>query len=241
MPIHLPAALKRPFWRILWEVRGQRKDLMASGGLALLEVSYLDRAVAHVVETLRPDPARDTVLDIGCGVGYAMRSLAPRSRHVSGCDASSALVARAREAMQDVPNAEVFQAEAARIPKPDGSYSRIVCYGVAHYFPSRAYLLDVLREVRRLLTADGLAMIGDVSERGKYDFDIADQMGPVRRAVYKASTVVIDTVLQTRFSRAEFAELATAAGLDAEIRDQPADLAFHQSRFDVILRPHRDA
>src|SRR6185436_4761729 len=123
----------------------------------------------------------------------------PRALAVTGVDMSSTLVARAKAALAQYPNADVVQAEAAKIPKPDQSYSKIVCYAVVHSFPSRDYLGKFLVEVRRLLTVDGMALIADVSERGKWDFDILGRFGPIKRAYYAAQTVVIDLLVQTRF------------------------------------------
>jgi cyclopropane fatty-acyl-phospholipid synthase-like methyltransferase len=236
MLANVGAALKRPFWRWLWEVRGKQEDLMAARGGADLKVQDLDNALTSVLGHLRLDASRDSVLDIGCGVGYMAERLAPRVKHVTATDHSSTLVARAQVALSRFPNAEALQAEAAKIPKPDGSFTRIVCYGVLHYFPSRAYLLTFLREIRRLLTDDGFALVGDISEKGKFDFDIADRFGPIKRMYYVVTTVFIDTLLQTRFSRAEIVRLAQQAGLEATVVDQPSTLAFHASRFDVLLR-----
>jgi len=236
---NVTAALKGPFWKWLWEVRGRQEDLMTARGGADLKVQDLDNALASVLAQLDLDPARDVVLDIGCGVGYMAERLSPRVKAVTATDHSSSLVARAQAALRRFPNAEALQAEAAKIPKPDGSFTRIVCYGVLHYFPSRAYLRDFLREVRRLLTPDGFALVGDISEKGKFDFDIADRFGLLKRLYYVATTILIDLFLQTRFSRAEMTRMAQEAGLDATVVEQPPSLAFHASRFDVILRPRR--
>lgn len=102
---------------------------------------------------LRPG---ETVLDAGCGTGWAAAGLhrAVPGLRVVGCDLSAGMLGRAREAGAW----PLVQADAARLPLPDGRVDVLVCRGVLHHLPDVA---GALAEWRRVLRPDGVVVASE--------------------------------------------------------------------------------
>jgi len=124
------------------------------------------------------DPQQMRVLEIGCGAGRLTRALANLFGEVYAVDVSGEMIARARQALTDKPNAHVYQnngydlavvpwltPKAAWLPRwlarmaPakwkrdfDFAYSNIVF----QHIPSREVIENYVREVHRLLRPGAL-------------------------------------------------------------------------------------
>lgn len=91
------------------------------------------------------------VLDAGCGAGYGSAELAKTALWVTGCDASPAAVAYAREHYR-LSNLQFVQATCAALPHPDASFDLVVAFEVIEHLGDwREFLL----EVRRVLVPSG--------------------------------------------------------------------------------------
>jgi SAM-dependent methyltransferase len=221
-------------WKVVWEIRGKHQDVVAARGGIGMTLAELDDATEYVAKTLELG-FDDTLLDIGCSVGYMVEKFAASVARVTAIDISSTAVSKARELLRHRKNVEVFQAEAARVPKPSQSFSKILCLSVALYFPSKAYWRKFLREVRRLLAPGGVALIGDLPRKGKFDFDMMSRYSFLKNLYMVPITIGVDLVIQKRYTEAEVLQAAAEAGLVARIIRQPTSLPFHASRFDVLL------
>ncbi len=95
------------------------------------------------------------VLDLGCGSGYGIASLASHARSVVGVDVSAAAVAYAREHYR-LPNLRYEEIIADRpTPFPEGSFDVVLSFQVIeHVVNDSAYVA----EVRRLLRSGGVAL-----------------------------------------------------------------------------------
>lgn len=103
------------------------------------------------------DPKHMRVLEIGCGAGRITRALGRIFGEVHGVDVSGEMVARAREAVADMPHVHVYQNngyDLSVIPAVefDFAYSFIVFQHV----PSREIIENYVREVCRLLRPGAL-------------------------------------------------------------------------------------
>ena len=119
---------------------------------------------------LLPGPGRRT-LDLGCGEGRVARDLAALGHVVTGIDASSALVAAAREAHLD---GEYVVGDAASLPFAEASFDLVVAYNS---------LMDVddvraaVGETARVLERGGRFCIGivhPVNSAGSFVDDTTD-------------------------------------------------------------------
>lgn len=234
-PFSIVLALPRTvLWKVVWEIRGKHEDVVAARGGIGMSLAELDETARYIARTLDLGPD-DTLLDVGCNVGYMVEQFAATARHVTGVDISSTAIARARQLVRHRSNVDVFQAEAARIPKPSASFSKIMCFGVTLHFPSKAYWRQFLAEVKRLLEPGGLALIGDIPEKGKLDFDMMGRYSFLKKLYMVPITIAVDLVIQKRYTQAEVLQTAAEMGLVARIVRQPTSLPFYASRFDVLL------
>jgi SAM-dependent methyltransferase len=115
-----------------------------------LENAAVDRA-GHVLAAMRAIApwAGQTIVDLGCGTGYWLRSYAAEAARVIGVEPDPALRAAAGRAAADLPETEVLAGSAEYLPLPDGSVD-VVHARFAYFFPpgTEAGLTEVLRVLR---------------------------------------------------------------------------------------------
>ena len=137
------------------------------GWLAAQVVSRLTGEVNRwMVECLEVGP-RDRVLDVGCGpgIGVALAAAAAPEGRVAGVDASPTMVRQARRrnrALLRQGRVEVVQADAGRLPFPDGGFDKAWSLNSLQFWPAPE---EGLHEMHRVLAPGGRAVIG-VMARG---------------------------------------------------------------------------
>ncbi len=103
------------------------------------------------------DPKQMKVIEIGCGAGRVTRALAEIFGEVHGVDVSGEMVALAREALKDMPNAHVYQNNGMDLEViPPGEYDFAFSSIVFQHIPSREVIENYVREVHRLLRPGAL-------------------------------------------------------------------------------------
>ena len=131
--------MKRSYWDHLAPLynRIMRKDARAYDELyALIRAS---------IEELR-------VLEVATGTGLIARHVADASRVMIATDYSQQMLAQARK--DPCPARLTYQtADAAQLPFPDGSFDAVIISNALHIMSDPD---QVLREIRRVLTGDGL-------------------------------------------------------------------------------------
>jgi ubiquinone/menaquinone biosynthesis C-methylase UbiE len=98
------------------------------------------------------------VLDVACGTGAVTRIVAERvggPGRVVGLDLSPGMLAVARASSG--PGIEWREGNAMAMPFPDGAFDRVLCHQGLQFMPDRP---AALREMRRVLAADGLVVLG---------------------------------------------------------------------------------
>jgi ubiquinone/menaquinone biosynthesis C-methylase UbiE len=108
------------------------------------------------------------ILDIGCGGGRTLRTLAEMASaaHVDGVDYAPASVAMSRESNADLIEAgrvSVQQASVSQLPFPDASFDLITAVETHYYWPD---LDHDLREVLRVLKPGGQFVLIAETYRG---------------------------------------------------------------------------
>ena len=101
-----------------------------------------------------------TLLDVGCGTGWAVRQtaeLVPDGK-ACGIDISPGMISRATEQAEGVANVEFKLADAESIPYRDETFDAVMCTNSFHHYSSPVM---ALREMRRVLKAGGQLMIRD--------------------------------------------------------------------------------
>ena len=105
------------------------------------------------------------VLEVGCGSGVFLRAAADRGAHVTGLDASEALIALARAR---VPEADLTVGDLQFLPYADDSFD--VVAGFNSFFFA-ADMVAALREARRVARPGGSVVIQVWGRHGACDLD----------------------------------------------------------------------
>lgn len=122
-------------------------------------------------------PQGGLVVEIGVGSGTLLPFLTEKAERVVGIDQSQAMVALARERLQEhhlEERVDVRLAEMNHLPLADSSVRAVVMNQVLHHAEHPG---DVLREVGRILDGDGVLVLADLT-RHEHDWareKLADQ------------------------------------------------------------------
>jgi SAM-dependent methyltransferase len=108
---------------------------------------------------LSPD---DRLLEIGAGSGGFLEAVLHPGQSGIGFDLCADQVRSADKFGVDQRRIKVGVAEACRIPVAAGSFDKVLCYSVVHYFPDDAYLRATIAEMLRVIRPGGIALLGDV-------------------------------------------------------------------------------
>ncbi|UPV73570.1 class I SAM-dependent methyltransferase [Halorussus limi] len=113
------------------------------------------------VESFAADaPEAAVALDLGCGNGRHAELLAERADRVVAADASRGLLETARErAAERGFDADLVQADAARLPLGDATVELAVYVATLHHLPSRDARVGSLDELARVLAPEGRALV----------------------------------------------------------------------------------
>lgn len=117
--------------------------------------------VDHVLDGLEVRlRSTDTVLEIGCGLGRITRGLAARAGEVIALDVSDEMLARARELNPQLRRVRWILGDGVSLaPIRDESVDACVSIVVLQHVPDPAITLGYVREVGRVLRADGWAAL----------------------------------------------------------------------------------
>ncbi|UPV99618.1 class I SAM-dependent methyltransferase [Halorussus gelatinilyticus] len=114
----------------------------------------------EVEEFVDDAPYAAVALDLGCGNGRHAELLADHADRVLAADASRGLLDTARErAAERGFDADLVQADAARLPVRDRTVELAVYVATLHHLPSRAARVGSLDELARVLVPEGRALV----------------------------------------------------------------------------------
>ncbi len=173
------------------------EEFFASGEKTVAEEILTD--LGNICQGKAPGEMR--VLEIGCGAGRVTRALARFFGEVHAVDVSGEMVRLAKLALQDHPNASLYQnngKDLAVVPEIpfDFAFSSIVF----QHIPSREIIENYVREVHRLLRPGALF---------KFQVQGASTMDP---------TLPDDTWLGEPFSERQATDMAFRCGFDPRYR-----------------------
>jgi len=110
------------------------------------------------------------LLEIGCGTGLLARAIAPRLQAYFGLDLSAAAIeGLRRSAWPAATPPRLAVAAAHEVPHDWSGFDTVVLNSVVQYFPSQAYLSDVVRHAVGVARKGGAIVIGDVRHRDLLD------------------------------------------------------------------------
>lgn len=99
-----------------------------------------------------------SVLDVGCGPGLLLRTLAAHYLHLklAGLELASEMIKVAQGRLGD--RADIRLGESESLSWPDASFDYLFCVDSFRHYPDGE---KVLREFRRMLTSDGRLLLAD--------------------------------------------------------------------------------
>jgi SAM-dependent methyltransferase len=150
-----------------------------------------EQALEFVV--IQPD---DRVLDVGCGIGWAVRLMAERCPRgeAAGIDVSDRMIELARASTENPPHVRFEVASAEALPFGDVSFDRALSVESLYYYDD---MPQALAEIARVLKPSGrLAVLVDFYEENVESHRWADDIA----------------VPMHLLSSAEYVELLVAAG-----------------------------
>jgi cyclopropane fatty-acyl-phospholipid synthase-like methyltransferase len=143
-----------------WDLRARENApfyvcTTAADSAAAFEASGERDLEAQVLDGLDVSPGW-RVLEIGCGVGRLVRPLAGRVARVVGVDLSEAMLARARDHCEGLPNVELVRTDGGLDSFPDAAFDFVFSYIVFQHLPRKAYAERYFRDAFRVLVAGGI-------------------------------------------------------------------------------------
>jgi demethylmenaquinone methyltransferase/2-methoxy-6-polyprenyl-1,4-benzoquinol methylase len=109
----------------------------------------------EAIEMLDIEPD-DTVLDVGCGTGFATEGLLERTEHVSGLDQSAHQLEKAYAKFGKRGPVRFYRGDAERLPFVDDSFDVVWSSGSIEYWPNP---VATLRELRRVADPGGQVLV----------------------------------------------------------------------------------
>jgi SAM-dependent methyltransferase len=144
-----------------------------------------------VVAAIEAHPL-DQVVDLGCGTGELLRTLAPSIRTGVGVDRDGAALEAARQGAPE--NLRFVHADIRNFPLPTGT-SVVLLHDSLRYL-SPLEQQQLLIRLGRTLPERGLLVIGDVVwSWPRAELDEPEQYGPTQEAAPAAST--LETMVRT--------------------------------------------
>ena len=134
-------------WRKDWD----EESFFESG-----EADY-QRLVAPVLEQLQWEPQGKTMLELGCGAGRMTRSFARRFAHVYATDISPEMLRHARALFPEAINVDWALVNGTDLTGlSDQTVDFAFSYIVLQHMPTAEFAFQYLREMLRVLKADGI-------------------------------------------------------------------------------------
>lgn len=188
------------------------------------------------------------VLEIGCGTGLLLLRIAPACESYVGTDFSPAALdfLRPRSALAGPAKVRLYERAADDFDGlEEGRYDMVILHSVVQYFPSAAYLMNVLEGAVRCTAPGGIVYIGDVRslrllevfhasveiQKAERTLGAVDFRRLVGKRMLQEKELVIDPAL--------FAALKRAMPRISKVRVSPKTGVFpnefNRFRYDVFL------
>ncbi|WP_239002620.1 class I SAM-dependent methyltransferase [Rhodovastum atsumiense] len=164
-------------------------------------------------------------LDHGCGHGCLTRALARRFDEVVGIDVSPGLIAQARHLNRTIGNAGFVAADGASVPAVNGCVHFLFSDQAFRHMPSLVAIQANLRDLARVLVADGYGLIRfAVLRDSAAPVPVPPEISAAPRPKSQMRTSHPDWRCVEPLGKDEIARLCRGAGFDVlEFRDDPTD------------------
>jgi ubiquinone/menaquinone biosynthesis C-methylase UbiE len=132
-----------------------RKDWDEASFFDSGEQDYL-RLVQPILQKLQFDPAKKSMVELGCGAGRMTRSFAAHFRSVSAADISAEMQSRAKEYLRSFTNIRWILSDGESLSGIEsGSVEFVFSYLVLQHMPSKEVVFYSIQEMMRVLSPGG--------------------------------------------------------------------------------------
>jgi SAM-dependent methyltransferase len=136
-------------WRADWDL----PQFLASGE------EDCERFVTPAMQRAGFSPNEKTLLELGCGAGRMTHAFAKRFKQVIAFDVSSEMLGRGKKNLSSVQNVTWMQGNGIDLREaPDESVDFVFSYLVLQHLPKEELVRAYIREMHRVLKADGLCL-----------------------------------------------------------------------------------
>ncbi|WP_156425323.1 non-ribosomal peptide synthase/polyketide synthase, partial [Mycobacterium sp. GA-1285] len=190
------------------------------------------------------------VLEIGVGSGLVLAEVGPHCEHYVATDMSAVAIDKLARSLDELQVPWRDQVELLARPAhvtdglANGYFDTVIINSVVQYFPSAAYLSDLINKVMDLLAAGGSLFIGDVRNHSLQaafqtavalaHTDTADT-DEIRGRVQQALVTEPELLLSPEFFTTWAAENPAVAGIHIEVKRGWADNELTRYRYDVTV------
>ena len=204
-------------------------------------------ATVDRIAALRPE----RVLEIGVGSGLMLWRIAPGCRAYWGIDFSRHTIQALRQRIANDPElcekVELRAQPAHRVDGlPEQFFDTVVLNSVIQYFPSVAYLIQVLRQAMDLLVPGGRIFVGDVRNLRLLrcfatavachrQHDNAASRASLRRTIEQDMLLEKELLLDPDFFVALQEEIPEIAGVDIQLKRGGSHNELTRHRYEVVL------
>ncbi|MCP4570043.1 MAG: class I SAM-dependent methyltransferase, partial [FCB group bacterium] len=124
-------------------------------------IRYLESEVEFVAEHIKPN---GSVLELGCGYGRVIESLASKASSIAGIDTSLPSLQMAADLIDSQINRAFFQMDAASLGFSDDAFDLVVCIqnGLSAFKVDRRKLIE---EALRVTRPGGMALFSSYAEK----------------------------------------------------------------------------
>ncbi|QLY28277.1 amino acid adenylation domain-containing protein [Nocardia huaxiensis] len=216
--------------------------------LPLDQIRQWREVTVERIRALRPS----RILELGVGSGLLLSQLGPECEEYWGTDLSAATIevlgAQLAQLGQPWTERVRLRAQPADVIDglPPGHFDTVVLNSVAQYFPSAAYLIDVIEKALRLLVPGGALFLGDIRNQallGPFATGVQlarsggensmSRLGPlVRRDVLAERELLVAPEFFAALAR----ELPGIGAVDIQLKHAGADNELTRYRYEAVLR-----
>ena len=214
-----------------------------------LETGDMREWVESTIERIQQLKPR-RVLELGCGTGLLLLSIAPTCWEYVGVDISTSALEYVAQSIRNddrysrVQLRQCDAAEAARIGK--NNFDLVIINSVAQYFSGPGYLMQVLESASELVSAGGYIFFGDVRNRELLAcFHASVEMARTRDAaslevlresILKRRRLEQELVINPVFFHSLPSHLKVVSRVDVMLRRGRYQNEMTKFRYDVLLQ-----
>jgi 2-polyprenyl-6-hydroxyphenyl methylase/3-demethylubiquinone-9 3-methyltransferase len=122
---------------------------------------YFDAEINYVLQKIKSD---DIVIELGCGYGRLLPSLAAKAKTIIGIDTSLPSIEMGKKMLEEFSNIFLMQMDAVKLGFEDNIFDVVLCIqnGISAFHVNQA---DLIHECIRITKPGGIALFSSYSEK----------------------------------------------------------------------------